>query len=275
MFGSLRHLHRPANCLPMVLNQASVFEKLAGLDEALQACLINRPLERVPEIPKRDISYLPINLCVGRIGIGSPEGQQKLLHDLANIELQAMELGLRTLMEFAWTPLEFKEQLVVVIQEEAKHLKMCLQALDSLGGYWGQWPVHLGLWHATHEKDSLLDRLFIVHRYLEGSGLDAGDTLLRRLGGVRSKIIRNTLQTIVDEEVGHVDFGSRWFRLYMEEFKVDHQAFLKRLLPILVERHPRRDKFSVELRLQAGFTLEELNLIEEHRNPTSGLGLTP
>ena len=250
----------------MVLNEISIHKKLENLDQCLEACLNNKPLELVPEIPKRDVEYLPINFLQGRLGIGNLEGQQKLLHDLANIELQAMELGLRTLMEFSWAPEEFKQQLVQIVLEEAKHLKMCLQGIESLGGYWGKWPVHLGLWHATHKKDSLLERLFIVHRYLEGSGLDAGDTLLRRLSGVNNKIINEIVDTIVIEEVGHVQFGSRWYKHYIEKNKINEKQFLNRILRLVSHRHPRKDKLAQDLRIKAGFQEFELKAIEEFRN---------
>ena len=126
--------------------------------------------------------------------------------------------------------------------------------------------LHLGLWHATHKKDSLLERLFIVHRYLEGSGLDAGDTLLRRLSGVNNKIINEIVDTIVIEEVGHVQFGSRWYKHYIEKNKINEKQFLNRILRLVSHRHPRKDKLAQDLRIKAGFQEFELKAIEEFRN---------
>jgi uncharacterized ferritin-like protein (DUF455 family) len=140
----------------VVLTVSSIEAKLAVLDSTLQALSCGEP-RPVPDRPARDIECLPIHQLPQRLGLSTLQGQQKLLHDLANIELQAMELGLRTLCEFPQAAAELRDQLQDIVFDEARHLQMCLQALDHLGGYWGQWPVHLGLWHATHSKDTLLE----------------------------------------------------------------------------------------------------------------------
>ncbi len=253
----------------MILNTADIWNKMAALPETLQA-LSQKRKTSVPDLPARDVEYLPISLLPSKKGLSTLVGQQKLLHDLANIELQAMELGVRSLIEFPDAHPELREQLIEIVCEEARHLKICLQALEQRGGHWGQFPVHLGLWNATHSKDSLLERLFIVHRYLEGSGLDSGDTLLRRLSGVNDRLLNEVVKTIVDEEVGHVEFGSRWFRHYAEAQKVDAQQFFKRMLPLLQKRHPRNDKISEERRQQAGFSEVEIECLQDDRRRRLG-----
>ncbi|MEM7646139.1 MAG: DUF455 family protein [Pseudomonadota bacterium] len=250
----------------MFFDQPSIFKKLHELDLFLERILHHPDPMMVPARPARDIEVRPIHQLGGRIGLSLPEGKQKLIHDLANIELQAMELGVCTLVQFPWVHQEFREQLIAIILEEAKHLRLCLQALESLGGYWGKWPVHLGLWHAIHPKDSFLERLFIVHRYLEGSGLDSGDTILRRLSGVSSPIVKQTVKTIVDEEVGHVAFGNRWFEIYAKKWKVDSQSFFTRMCENLQKKHPRKDKISVSLREQSHFSAFEIQQLQRVRN---------
>jgi uncharacterized ferritin-like protein (DUF455 family) len=248
-----------------VLHAPSIAQKLEQVENCIHHLLCRPTPERVPELPGRDITYLPISFLQGRMGLSTREGQQKLIHDLANIELQAMELGVRTLCEFPNAPMDFREALGQIVLEEAKHLRLCLEGLESLGGYWGQWPVHLGLWHATHAKDSLLERVFIVHRYLEGSGLDAGDTLLRRLSSVPSPVVKQVVETIVNEEVGHVAFGSRWYRQLCEQQSVDEALFFTRLCFELKNRHPRKDKISETLRHKAQFNEFEIRTLKEFR----------
>lgn len=249
----------------MLLGQTNIFEKLSALDATLDALGRREVEEVVPEIPGRDIEYLPISFCTGKLKISTQEGQQKLLHDLANIELQAMELGVRTLNEFPEAPFEMREELSQIVREEAKHLKMCLGTLERIGGFWGKWPVHMGLWHATHKKDTLLERLFIVHRYLEGSGLDAGDTILKRLSGIENKQVKQTVKVIVEEEVGHVAFGSKWYSLLAKELKIDDSIFFRRMCQKLMKRHPRKDRISRTLRLDAGFAASEIDHLEQLR----------
>ncbi len=252
----------------MVLNAIDVREKLGCLDSTLQQLLVGHSFP-VPDQPGRDVPVYCLHRLPGRMALSTAVGRQKLLHDLANIELQAMELGLRTLIEFPDAHPDLREQLAQIVREEAKHLQMCLQSLETLGGHWGQWPVHLGLWDATHGKDSLLERLFIVHRYLEGSGLDSGDSLLRRLSGVSCKVVKQTVKTIVDEEVGHVLFGSRWFAHYTKQQNVDSFKFFDRLTQKLLVRHPRKDKVSVSLRQAAGFSELEIENLQKNKQRLS------
>lgn len=77
----------------------SIFEKLRLLEPTTQALLsesaLNFPV--IPEEPGRDAQVLLNKDLPPKAGLSTKEGQARLLHDLANIELQAMELGLRTL----------------------------------------------------------------------------------------------------------------------------------------------------------------------------------
>jgi uncharacterized ferritin-like protein (DUF455 family) len=246
----------------MVLAERDVFLKLKGLEEELGSLLSEPDQNKVPTLPGRDILVQSVHNLPAKMGL-SPLGQQKLLHDLANIELQAMELGLRTLIEFPWTPMDFRLELADIVQQEGKHLKKCLESLESLGGYWGQWPVHLGLWNAVDRSDTLLQRLFIVHRYLEGSGLDAGDSILKRLQGVPSPVVKQTVGLIVEEEIGHVEFGNRWFRYFSSQFSIDERLFFHRMTKALAQKHKRGNKPALKLRKQAGFKKWELEILQQ------------
>jgi len=250
-----------------ILEINNVWQKLSQVEEDCQRAL-SAPSKKflIPELPARDVEFLPISMLPPKLGLSTDEGRQKLLHDLANIELQAMELGLRTLMEFPYAHRDFREQLVAIVLEEAKHLRMCLQGIEHLGGYWGKWPVHMGLYCSVDRKDSLLERIFIVHRYLESSGLDAGDTILRRLSGVPQKIIKEVVDTIVNEEIGHVEFGSRWFNHYCRELFVDELEFFTRKTRELLSKNPRPGKLANDLRRKAGFSNLEINTLKNLKN---------
>src|SRR5690606_22563209 len=143
---------------------------------AQQLLMTPRAFQR-PLQPARDVEVKRLGAHPPKKGLSEKQGRARLGHDLASIELQAFELGVRTLQEFPEAPRAFREELLNVTLEEAKHLRLCLQALDHLGFHFGFWPTHLTLWECVSAEDSLLDRIVIVHRYLEGSGLDASDSL--------------------------------------------------------------------------------------------------
>lgn len=239
--------------------------KLAGVEECLQNMLKGGRLE-VPEAPGRDVQIWPIRDLPPKKGLSSREGQARLLHDLASIELQAMELGLRTLQEFPEAPEKFRQELAQVTYEESRHLKLCIDGLDSLGLPWGSFPTHIGLWQSVAAEDSLLDRILIVHRYLEGSGLDASDTLLRRLSGIPAGAALSAVEVIRREEVGHVQFGSRWYHQLVREAGLSPQDDFKPRLDRLFKRIPRRlEPIQPQLRAAAGFLPEEIEALEEFR----------
>lgn len=253
----------------MVFHTIKVRDKIAELPKAVELAF-SKPISDFPQDPGRDAEVLLPIQHPAKIGLSYAEGQARLLHDLGNIELQAMELGLRTLNEFPDAPSSFREALAAVVLSEAKHLELCIDAIESLGFQWGDWPIHNILWNAVSSKDSLLDRILIVHRYMEGSGLDAGDTLLRRLHGVTEGQLHKVVRVIVDEEIGHVDFGSYWYRELCGKEKLDPVSdFPERMMKLKHQLPKRIEKISHSLRLKAGFTPKELEFLEEWRKMLS------
>lgn len=249
----------------MVLNEANPYLKIKNISQAVHEAMAGRG-EEVPDVPARDLKILMPGDLPDKIGLSYKEGQARLLHDLASIELQAMELGLRTLIEFQEAPVGFREELAAVTLSEAEHLKLCLQGIEKLGFKWGHWPAHTMLWQSTAKTDSLLDRILIVHRYLEGSGLDAGETLLRRLDGILESPLHHISKIIVSEEIGHVEFGSRWYREICAREKIDPQNDFPERMNSIRWRVPKRiERISRKYRLEAGFTMAEIEFLEKMR----------
>jgi uncharacterized ferritin-like protein (DUF455 family) len=248
-------------------SQSSVWDKIQNIEKDCEQALQLKSPGLLPDEPARDVPVLHPKLHPSKKGFSTPEGQARMLHDLASIELQAMELGLRSLVEYPDAPIGFREELFALTISEAQHLKMCLEGIESLGFKWGDWPVHLSLWRSVHSEDSLLDRILIVHRYLEGSGLDAGDTLIRRLEGTAGK---GTIQKIVKqinlEEIGHVEFGSRWYREICKIQNLEAGEDFKMRMHSLRQRLPKRiEPLNHFLRRKAGFTDEEIQHCENLR----------
>jgi uncharacterized ferritin-like protein (DUF455 family) len=244
-----------------------VWEKVKNIEISCENAL-KRAYSAVPTEPGRDALVLDSKLHPAKIGFSKKEGQARMLHDLASIELQAMELGLRTLIEFPEAPQGFREELMAVTVSEGNHLRLCLEGIIDLGYEWGHWPVHTALWHAVSIEDSLLDRILIVHRYLEGSGLDAGDNLIRRLDGLDDSgaAAKKIVKQINFEEIGHVDFGSQWYREVCRLEKRDSQKdFPERMEALRWQLPKRMEKINRELRRKAGFTEDELAACEALR----------
>lgn len=248
-------------------NVSDVYEKINVLRGSANLALNQKIKVEVPLLPARDLSILEFKAHPEKKGLSSKEGQARMLHDLASIELQAMELGLRTLVEFPEAPEEFKEDLWKVTLSESEHLEMCLTEIQALGFKWGDWPANCGLWSTVSSEDSFLDRILIVHRYLEGSGLDAGDTLLKRLGGVDASGTKKAVKIINTEEIGHVLFGTKWYiKICQSEGLNPTQDFIQRMNKLRGVLPKRVTPINSELRKLAGFTAEEIKYLHGLRD---------
>lgn len=220
----------------------------------------------IPAVPHRDIEILERARHPGKKGLSYVEGQARLLHDMANIELQAMELALRTLCEYPNADNVFRQQLADLTLSEGRHFKMCIDGLRHLGYDWGHWPIHLVLWNAVSAEDSLIDRIFIVHRYLEGSGLDSGKSILERFGGIPPNRTADIMTTISKEEMDHVQFGSLWYRHFCDLEKLDPDHKFKQLLQELLPRLPKRmEPVNIDLRRRAFFNDYEIQELVQLR----------
>jgi len=248
------------------LDTANVWEKIRNIQNSCEH-LVQGGRVVVPQYPARDIQVLDSKLHPPKLGFSKLEGQARMLHDLASIELQAMELGVRTLAEFPDAPQAFREELLAVTVSEGTHLRLCLEGIQDLGFNWGDWPVHCALWDAVSTEDSLLDRILIVHRYLEGSGLDAGSYLIQRLDGVDDgKLTKKIVGQINFEEIGHVDFGSQWYRKICDLEKRDaSKDFPARMESLRAKLPKRMERINRDLRRKAGFTEDEIVACEKYR----------
>jgi uncharacterized ferritin-like protein (DUF455 family) len=244
-----------------------IWDKINNIAKDCDQALSNAQNCWVPLEPMRDLKVLHPKDHPPKKGFSTIEGQARMLHDLASIELQAMELCLRSLIEYPEAPEAFREELRTLTISESQHLSMCIEGIEALGFKWGDWPVHLALWKSVSSEDPLLDRILIVHRYLEASGLDAGHTLIKRLEGTSGK---TTIQSIVKQinfdEIGHVEFGSRWYRQICSSEKIDPNDDFTLRMDSLRQRLPKRvEPLNYELRLKAGFSIEEIEYCENLR----------
>ncbi len=154
-----------------------------------------------------------------RINSGSP-GRVALLHALAHIELNAIDLAFDIVARFTGEdlPRDFFDDWVAVGGDEARHYRMLAGRLGELGACYGDLPAHDGLWQAAMETaDDLLARLAVVPLVLEARGLDVTPPMIDRLRGAGDDRSADILQTIHDEEIGHVAAGMRWFRFVCEK----------------------------------------------------------
>jgi uncharacterized ferritin-like protein (DUF455 family) len=168
-----------------------------------------------------------------RRAFGSQAGRTALLHALAHIELNAIDLAWDIVARFAGQalPRGFFDDWVGVAAEEARHFELLAARLADFGARYGDLPAHDGLWEsAAATAGDLLSRLAVVPLVLEARGLDVTPQMaarLERAGDLHSGAI---LHHIYQQEIGHVGVGLRWFeRICRERGLTPEQVFRERV----------------------------------------------
>lgn len=174
----------------------------------------------VPDRPNRpDQPKLVAPADVPRRRLGSLEGRIALLHAVAHIEFNAIDLAADMVCRFGHDALisdddrrDFISNWISVCNDEARHFKMIADRLAALGTSYGALPAHDGLWEAAiSTQDNLAARLAIAPMVLEARGLDVTPAMIDKLTGTGDLESAQILQVIYDEEIAHVGYGSKWF----------------------------------------------------------------
>lgn len=183
-------------------------------------------------------------------------GRIAMLHALAHIELNAVDLALDIVARFATEPVphSFFDGWMQVAFEESKHFRMVRERLKALGADYGDMPAHDGLWQAAHStRNDLTARLAVVPLILEARGLDVTPSLqvkMRETGDIESA---DVLKVIYDDEKGHVAIGAKWFRFLCARERRDPAATFKELVRANF-RGSLKAPFNDVARAEAGLT---------------------
>ena len=193
----------------------------------------------------------------------TPEGRAALLHSIAHIEFNAINLALDAAFRFDGMPVDFYADWLRVAGEEALHFGLLREHLQSLGFDYGDFDAHDGLWQMTQRTaGDVVARMALVPRTLEARGLDATPPLQAKFARAGDTRTVEILDIILRDEVGHVAVGNHWYRWLCRRDGLDPIAHYA----VLAERHeaPKlRPPFNWAAREAAGFTADELAFLRE------------
>ena len=189
---------------------------------------------------------------------GSVEGRKAILHAVAHIELNAVDLHWDIIARFGHVPMPmgYYDDWVKSADEESKHFNLVADCLEEMGSHYGAMAAHAGMWRAAEDtRDDLLGRLAVVPMVLEARGLDVTpgmiDIFARAKDDPAASQAVDAMKVIYAEEVHHVAYGSKWFHFLCGRDDIDP----KDAFHSLVQRYFHgglKPPFNEEKRAEAG-----------------------
>lgn len=198
-----------------------------------------------------------------RRGIQSQKGRNILMHSIAHIEFNAINLALDAAYRFRNQARDYYKDWIGIAADEARHFCMIRDYLKQHGCEYGDFPAHNGLWQmAVDTQHDIVARMALVPRVLEARGLDVTPGIIAKLERVDDQHAVEILNIIYQDEIAHVDAGSRWFFYQCEQNHLEPRStFMK-----MVEQYLHgelRGPFNISARLKAGFDEFEMASIDK------------
>ena len=195
--------------------------------------------------------------------ISSPEGYAALLHAVAHIEFNAINLALDAAYRFRTVSTQFTLDWLQVAAEEATHFGLMRARVQAHGFDYGDFEAHNHLWDMAYKTayDPLL-RMALVPRVLEARGLDVTPAMREKIRQKGDMATCEVLDTIYRDEVGHVKVGNHWYHHLCRERGLDALAVFKDLI-CRYDLFLFRGHLNTEARTRAGFTAFELALLQD------------
>jgi uncharacterized ferritin-like protein (DUF455 family) len=220
---------------------------------------VTADLPEPPAIPGRPEKPLLVSpLEVGKRSMRTPEGRAALIHALAHIEFNAINLALDAVWRFADMPPQYYADWLKVAAEEAYHFGLLNGYLLNMGYQYGDFNAHNSLWEmAERTQGDVLARMALVPRTMEARGLDASPPLRNKFAQIGDKDAAEILDIILRDEIGHVAIGNYWFNWLCEQRSLEPIACYE-TLAIQYSAPAMRKPLNIEARRKAGFTEEEL-----------------
>lgn len=218
----------------------------------------------LPDVPGRPgLPRLVRPRELPRRKLASTVGRAALIHAIAHIEFNAINLAWDAVCRFRELPRAFYGDWIQVAAEEAYHFSLLQDHLRSLGYDYGDFLAHNGLWEMARKTGhDPLERMALVPRVLEARGLDVTPGMIARLQQAGDLKAVSILEIILRDEVGHVAIGSRWFHYLCGVHGLNPETTFFNL----ITRHFKgeiRGPLHREARLRAGFSEAELRMLEK------------
>lgn len=178
----------------------------AVMDDPLPPLMLTAP-GRPPELaiaPGRAVRVPPV------AGMRDPEQRGRILHALANHELQAIELFAWALCAFPDAPPPFRTGLCAILREEQRHCELYLKRLRAHGVAFGSQPVTGHFWGKLDQLATPLQFVCAMGLTFENANLDFCQDYAAAARAAGDLATAAVLDQVHEDELGHVRFAVTW-----------------------------------------------------------------
>ncbi len=238
---------------------AALYQSWQAGDISLNVAIELAPALPIPGRPVKPALVSPLE--VGKRSMRTEEGCAALIHALAHIEFNAINLALDAIWRFNGMPESYYQDWLKVAAEESYHFSLLNTHLQTMGYAYGDFTGHNSLWEmADRTAGDVLARMALVPRTMEARGLDASPPLRNKLAQIGDTEAANILDIILRDEIGHVAIGNHWFNWLCEQRGLEPIATYESLSR-QYNAPKLRKPFNLEARRKAGFRDAELALL--------------
>jgi uncharacterized ferritin-like protein (DUF455 family) len=264
---------RALQCLQCNDVEAKIVQVAALRSDWTQGKLVCRgnatPVVPIPVPGRPEKPELVSALLVEKRKLSTPAGRAALIHSLAHIEFNAINLALDAVFRFREMPDAYYGDWLLVAAEEAYHFTLLRDHLRTLGFDYGDFTAHNGLWEMAVATDGdPLVRMALVPRVLEARGLDVTPAIMQKLVSCGDHAAAAILGIIHADEIGHVAIGNRWYAHLCSARGLEPVATFRKLMREY--NAPKlRPPFDTAARRAAGFSEAEMKMLEDVSASTS------
>ncbi|HEU0032341.1 MAG TPA: DUF455 family protein [Kofleriaceae bacterium] len=237
-----------------IVTSVSLEAKLVPPPEALELVDSGPPLRlaapgRAPAlaiVPGREARVPPL------AGMRDRDQRGRILHALANHELQAIELFAWALLAYPDAPLAFRRGLVAILADEQRHFRLYEQRLAAHGVAFGDHKVTGHFWNKIDHLTGPLEFVCAMGLTFEAANLDFAGDYAEAARAAGDPATAEVLDQVHADEIAHVHFGWVWLcKLAPEGDR--WQAYVAHVHPPLGPHRARGARFDREARVRAGF----------------------
>ncbi|MES2616040.1 MAG: DUF455 family protein [Bdellovibrionota bacterium] len=183
-----------------------------------------------------------------------------VLHFFANHELLAMELMALTILRFPNAPANFRMGVAKTILEEQRHMRLYMDRMQEFNVSFGEIAVNDFFWKCLSNMNSPMDYVTKLSMTFEQANLDFSYFYMNLMKKIGDNKTAEILQTVFEEEIGHVKHGVVWFDKWRDHSQSQWQCYTNELKLPLTPARAKGISFTHKARVDAGLTT---NYIDE------------